>query len=83
MITHLKITKNTQATEALGLPKGRLIAGELLVDFSPESVISAARQIRLHAEVEFEEETFTTQAGILEYAANQLGWNSSPKYKTI
>ena len=83
MTTSVKLNQESKATDVLQLPKGRLMLGKVVVDFSPENVVEAARSIILGCEHEFGEYEFYTQAGVLEHAGNEGNWNRAPEYKAI
>ncbi len=78
----IKLTEKSMAASVLSLPKGRLMVGKMTADFSPEVVVDAARSIITHFEHDFGEETFYSQAGVIEYAAQSCHWNRDPEYKT-
>ncbi len=77
------ISQDTAPKEALELPRGRLMVGELVADFSPENVVEAATSIMFQCEADSSEHTFFTQAGVIAHAANLCDWNSNPEYKPI
>lgn len=82
-LSSLEVTKSTAPEALLELPKGRLMMGELVADFSPENVVDAAGCVIRHLEMEFSRETFVTQARVIAYAANHTSWNNRPEYKSI
>ncbi len=85
MITSLAISAKTKPEEALELPKGRLMIGEYVADFSPENVVAAAKCAIAcfsnynHTHPNF---IFVTQASIIEYREKQ-GPRSYPEYKAF
>ncbi|MBP9756988.1 MAG: hypothetical protein KBD06_00125 [Candidatus Pacebacteria bacterium] len=79
----MKVTENSTPEDVLNLPKGRLMVGELVADFSPENVVDAARSVIASCAHDFEEHSFVTQAGIIAHVANKGLWNSNPEYKAI
>ncbi len=83
MTSSFKITADSVAEDVLNLPKGRLMIGELVADFSPENVVEAARNIAAESEHSLEEYSFVTQAGVIAHAANHCSWNNRPEYKPI
>ena len=86
-MTHsLMLNEEADPEDALKLPEGRLMVGELMVTFSPENVVDAARSIITHFDCKHGtcgSETFVSQAGIIAYAANETSWNGQPRYRTV
>ena len=84
MKTSLALTSESKAEEVLELPQGRLMIGDFLATFSPESVVEAARALIAHCQHnDFGEFTFVSQAGVIAEAVNTTVWNNRPEYKTI
>lgn len=70
----------TKPTDALELPTGRLALGVVEVNFSPENVVEAAKLVIGKGGVE---DPFVSQAGIIAYAGNNLGWGAGAGYQTV
>lgn len=68
-----------KATDALRLPEGKLVISAFQASFSAENVIAAATLIIEHGVTE----TFKTQAAVVAYAGNELGWGQGEGYSTF
>lgn len=79
MLKALTITPNTSPLDALELPEGRLAMGNIVVSFSPENVVEAAELV---VEKGGADKPFVSQAGIIAYAGNKLGWGVGEGYAT-
>ncbi len=77
---HLIISRTTPPTDALELPEGSIIIGIIEASFSRENVIEAAELIAKNGGYE---KPFVSQAGIIAYAGNNLGWGMGGGYQTI
>jgi hypothetical protein len=74
------ITKLTKPEDALSLPKGRLVAlGMFEASFTDRNVYECAELI-VKADVN---EKFFSQAEIVAYAGNELGWGQGKPYRTM
>ncbi|MDD4290170.1 MAG: hypothetical protein PHH83_02730 [Patescibacteria group bacterium] len=80
MAKYVKLIDGSKPEEALSLPKGRLTLGVFEVSFTPDKVIDCAKLIIAKGG---HDENFYSQAGIIEYAGNNLGWGKGGGYKTI
>lgn len=65
--------------DALQLPKGKLVLGIFEVDVTPGDVASAAELI-IRA---YGDEEFYSQAEVIAYAGNKLGWGAGEGYKAF
>jgi hypothetical protein len=77
----IQLVTGSKPEEALMLPKGSLchdeLGGESPVAFTEEGVIECAELIISQEDIP---DIFTTQAQVIEYAGNYLGWGSGQGY---
>lgn len=73
----------TNPEEVLQLPEGRLLVGKLCATFSPGAAVAAAKDLVSEYEHCQGERTFYSQAEVIAFASNEIGWNSDPEYRTF
>jgi len=76
----LKLNSESDPSDALDLPEGRLVLSMFQASFSPEDVLECAQLIVDKGDVDV---TFVSQAGIIAYAGNNLGFGTGEGYKTV
>jgi hypothetical protein len=79
----LTIDKETNQVDVFNLPTGRLIidVGFLVeVSFSREDLMTCCTLIKSKSDKPV---TFSSQAGIIAYAGNNLGWGQGSGYKVV
>ena len=76
----LMLSANSDPAGALNLPQGRLAIDCFEATFSPENVVEATKLIIEHGG---HHHPFVSQAGIIVYAGNNLGWGLGAGYQTI
>jgi len=79
----LEINENTKPSDALELPEGGLVLGAFEVDVTPDNVVACATLVQKHCDTSGESQEFYSQAGIVAFAGNELGWGQGKGYRTL
>ncbi len=72
----LQFTTESKPEDALDLPEGRLIVSCFEASFGPENVVDCAELIIKSGY----DGKFYSQAGVIKYAGNNLGWGVGEGY---